>query len=221
MIKIIKTKKKRLFKLKCVLNQFSILYLRKKVNLNLFKHNKIFLLRNKKLFSILRQKSKINQKNSFKYYKQCSYYYGKNLFDFIHLYSKFINLIFKEGKKSFWEKSLASLFFILKKKLNYSRNFILLKIFLRLHTKVEIRVVKSRKRVNMIPFFIKLKRRCFLSLKWLLSSIKQQQKNNSFQQILLLEILFLLRKKTCISLNLLEENNMLSYKNRSNIHFRW
>ena len=220
MIKLIKSKKKRLFKLKNILNQNSITHFKKKINLSTFKHNKIFLLQNKKLFSILRQKSKVNQKYSYKYYKNVSFFYGKNLFDFISLYTKFTNLLFKDGKKSFWEKSLASLFFLLKKKLNYSRNYILLKIFLRLHTKVETRIVKSRKRINIIPFFIKLKRRCFLSLKWLFDSAKQKKKH-SIQQNLLLEILFILRKKSCASLNLLEENNITSYKNRSNMHFRW
>jgi ribosomal protein S7 len=222
MIKSIKLKKKRLFKLKKVLSQTSgFLSLSSKIKLNSFKHNKIFLTHNGKLFSVLRQKSKNNQKYSYKYYKSVSSYYDNNLFDYINLYTKFINLIFKEGKKSFWEKSLASLFFLLKKKLNYSRNFILLKIFLRLHTKVELRVVKSRKRINLIPFFIKLKRRCFLSLKWLLESVKKNKTKNSFQKNLLLEILFVLRKKSCLSLNLLEENNLLSYKNRANMHFRW
>lgn len=219
MIKLSALKKKRLFKLKNTLMLTSGLQLKKNFKFNSFKHNKIFLTRNGKLFSALRQKSKSNQKYSCKYYKSVSSYYEKNLFDYINLYTKFINLIFKEGKKSFWEKSFSSLFFLLKKKLNYSRNFILLKIFLRLHTKVEIRAIKSRKRVNLIPFFIKLKRRCFLSLKWLLESAKK--KKTSFQQNLLLEILFILKKKSCLSLNLLEENNLLSYKNRANMHFRW
>lgn len=90
-----------------------------------------------------------------------------------------------------------------------------------MHTKVEIRIVKSRKRINLIPFFIKFKRRCFLSLKWLLEASKKNKQRNSLKQNLLFEILFLLRKKSCISLSLLEENNLLSYKNRANMHFRW
>ena len=189
----------------------------KKIVLLQFRHNKIFLVNNIKLFAVPRQKSRKFQKQIY----ITSYYSKKKLFDYINLYHKLVNLVFKSGKKSFWEKSLSSLFFLLKKKLNYSRNFILLKLFLRLHTKVEIRTVKSRKRINMIPFFIKFKRRCFLSLKWLLQAVKKNNTKNSLQQKLLIEILFVLRKKSCISLNLLEENNLLSFKNRANMHFRW
>lgn len=179
------------------------------------KHNKIFLVNSVKFFSIVRQRSKIYQK----YYYINSQYLKKK--DFINLYSQFISLVFKQGKKSLWEKSLATLFFILKKKINYSKNFILLKLFLRLHTKVEIRIVKSRKRINLIPFFIKFKRRCFLSLKWLLEASKKNKQKKCLKQNLLLEVLLILQKKSCVSLNLLEENNLLSYKNRANMHFRW
>lgn len=212
MIQINKIKKNRLLNFKKLINQSKGSFLAKKFTSKIFKHNKIFLTSDKNLFFILRQKTKKTQKYYYKYYTNSSVSYN-------NLYIKFINLIFKQGQKSFWEKKIASLFFILKKKLNYSRNYILLKIFLRLHTKVEIRTVKSRKRVNIIPFFIKLKRRYFLALKWLLSSAKA--KKASFQQNLLLEILLVLNKKTSVSLSLLKENNLLSYKNRANMHFRW
>lgn len=214
---IIFTNKKNLLRLKFRLNTLGseTNFFFKKLKQLQFKHNKIFLVNSVKVFSVVRQRSKIYQK----YYYIKSYYLKKQ--DFINLYYQFINLVFKQGKKSFWEKSLSSLFFILKKKLNYSKNFILLKLFLRLHTKVEIRIVKSRKRINLIPFFIKFKRRCFLSLKWLLEASKKSKQKNSLKQNLLLEILLILRKKSCVSLNLLEENNLLSYKNRANMHFRW
>lgn len=214
---IIFTNKKNLLRLKFRLNTLGseTNFFFKKLKQLQFKHNKIFLVNSVKVFSVVRQRSKIYQK----YYYINSYYLKKQ--DFINLYYQFINLVFKQGKKSFWEKSLSSLFFILKKKLNYSKNFILLKLFLRLHTKVEIRIVKSRKRINLIPFFIKFKRRCFLSLKWLLEASKKSKQKNSLKQNLLLEILLILRKKSCVSLNLLEENNLLSYKNRANMHFRW
>jgi small subunit ribosomal protein S7 len=211
--------KKNLLKLKFRFNNLCLNtnFFFKKLKQVEFKHNKIFLVHSVKVLSVIRKRSKFYQKS----YYIISYYLKKKKMDFINLYKQFINLIFKEGKKSFWENSLASLFFILKRKLNYSKNFILLKLFLRLHTKVEIRIVKSRKRINLIPFFIKFKRRCFLSLKWLLEAAKKSKQRSSLKHNLLIEILFLLRKKSCISLNLLEENNLLSYKNRANMHFRW
>jgi small subunit ribosomal protein S7 len=213
--------KKNILKLKFHFNvvrlRLNTIFFFKKVNQVQLKHNKIFLVNSVKVLSVIRKRSKFYQKS----YYIASYFLRKKKRDFINLYKQFINLVFKEGKKSFWEKSLALLFFILKKKLNYSKNFILLKLFLRLHTKVEMRIVKSRKRINLIPFFIKFKRRCFLSLKWLLEAAKKNKQKTSLKQNLLVEILFLLRKKSCISLNLLEENNLLSYKNRANMHFRW
>jgi ribosomal protein S7 len=95
------------------------------------------------------------------------------------------------------------------------------KIFIRLFTYVELKRVKSRKRISFIPFFIKIKRSLFLALKWIFLSSIQNKSKISFQNKLYIELMQILTLKSCSSLNKLEENNINSFKNRANIHFRW
>ena len=95
------------------------------------------------------------------------------------------------------------------------------KIFVRLFTRVELRKVKSRKRISFIPFFINIRRSLFLSLKWIFLSSISNNSNTSFKNKLYLELFQILTLKSCSSLKKLEENNKNAFKNRSNIHFRW
>lgn len=179
-------------------------------------HNKFFLVQKPISFSILRKSSKSLQI----YQSQKHFLFSLNLFNYFNIYKKFICLVFRAGKKLFWENTFSSVFYTLSKKLNYSRNFILLKIFLRLHTRVEIRKVKARRRVYLIPLFIKVKRRFFLALKWLLLSLKKKIQI-PLKDKLFSEILILLKKKSCFALKQLEDNNLGVYANRANMHFRW
>lgn len=183
------------------------------------KKGKIFLkrkLKKKKFFYLL------NKKKFFKYNKYNKKYNAKNtnyiLFDF---YNKILLTTFRVGKKSKWNSILSNLFISLSFYLKYSINIIFLKIFIRLFTPVELRKVKSRKRISFIPLFIKPKRSIFLSLKWLFLGALKSLNNTSFQNKLYIEFIQLLTFKTCYSIQKLEENNMNSNKNRSNAHFRW
>jgi small subunit ribosomal protein S7 len=203
-----------LVRLKKIFKKFLV---KKKLNLSQIKHNKIFIVKKKKNLIITRKNShflwNLNLKRQI--------YNHTHFFECFNLYNKFISFVFKNGIKGVWEKNFSSIFFILRKKLNYSRSFILLKIFMRLHTKVELRTIKTRRRINLVPFFIKIKRRFFLALKWLLKSIKRNKMRVSLKEKLLLEILVIFQKKSCFSIQELKTNNLLAYKNRANSHFRW
>jgi ribosomal protein S7 len=137
------------------------------------------------------------------------------------LYTKFISFIFKTGKNFFWETAFSLIFNNLSLKFSYTRSFILSKIFIRLFTRVELKKVKSRKRISYIPFFISVKRSLFLALKWIFLSAISNNTKISFQNKLYIELIQLLTLKSCLSLKKLEENNSNSFNNRSNVHYRW
>ena len=140
---------------------------------------------------------------------------------FFDLYLKFISFVFKTGKKFFWENAFSVIFNNLSLNFSYCKSIILSKIFLRLFTRVELKKVRSRKRISFIPFFIKIKRSLFLALKWIFSSVLQNNNDISFKNKLYIELVQILTLKSCFSLKKLEENNLNSFNNRSNIHYRW
>lgn len=144
-----------------------------------------------------------------------------NLSKNFNIYTKLISFVFKNGKKWSWEQKFANIFDSLSKKLQYTKSALLLKIFMRLFTRVEVKKVKARKRSTLIPVFIKLKRSLFLALKWIFIAAKKKIGSDSFQNKIFLEILQILVHKSCFSLQKCEENNILAFKNRSNLHYRW
>lgn len=201
-----------LLKLKIQFKQIN--HCNKLINLLNVKHNKIYF--SKKLPTSILEKKYI--KSLWHYNKECHQLSTINHFN---LYKKFICFIFYSGKKAFWENAISTVFFMLSKKLGVSRNFILLKLFLRLHTRVELRQIRFKRRISIIPVFIKITRRFFLSIKWLLSAVKKKKIKNSLKKKLFIEIYTTLTNKTCWAVTQIEANNLNAYKNRSNAHFRW
>ena len=139
----------------------------------------------------------------------------------LNLYKNFISFIFKSGKKHIWEKIISDIFLLIKKNLKISQNIILLKIFLRLYSKIEIKKIKTRKKIALVPVFISVRRRFFLALKWLLVSVNKNKLQISLKEKLFLEIFKLTNNKSCESLKQLELNNENVYLNRANFHYRW
>lgn len=138
-----------------------------------------------------------------------------------NLYNNFLLFIFKTGKKNIWVQQFTSLFDTLAKKLQYSKATLLLKLFTRLFTRVEVKKVKSRKRITYIPFFIKTSRSLFLSLKWIFLAALKKKGNISLKNKLYTELVQILTQKSSFSLQKVEENNISAFTNRSNIHYRW
>jgi ribosomal protein S7 len=199
--------KKNLIRLKYLFKYFQF---KKSLKLKKIKHNKIFLLKaSKKL--IFRKYSKEKSNNIINLVGK------KNL----NLYKSFISFIFKAGKKYVWEKVIKNIFLLLKKNLKFSQNIILLKIFLRLYSKIEIKKIKSRKKTILVPVFISIRRRFFLSLKWLLVGVNKNKLKISLKEKLFIEIFKIVKNKSCDSLKQLELNNKNVYLNRSNFHYRW
>lgn len=172
------------------------------------KHNKLFFLPRLTAF-VFRKNFNTSHMSSFKTLK------------ILNLYKNFINFIFREGKKYIWDKIIAHIFILLKKTLKFSQNIILVKIFLRLHSKVEVKKVKTRNKIIFVPVFISIRRRFFLALKWLLIAVKKNKLQIPLKDKLFFEILKLVTEKSCYSLKQLELNNKNVYLFRSNFHYRW
>ena len=202
--------KKNLLKLK-YLNKY--LGLKKKKIVVKVRHNKIFLSK-LKIYFIIRQNS--NQKFKTKF----NALFVKNLNN-LNLYKIFISFIFRSGKKHIWEKIISDIFLLIKKTLKIAQNIILLKIFLRLYSKIEIKKIKTRKKIALVPVFISVRRRFFLALKWLLVSVNKNKLQIALKEKLFLEIFKLTNNKSCESLKQLELNNENVYLNRANFHYRW
>jgi len=201
---------KNLLKLKYL---FKYLDFQKKKIITEIRHNKIFSLRIQKNFII--------RKNSNQRFKQKFNSLSVNNLTKLNLYKNFVSFIFKSGKKHIWEKIISDIFLLLKKFLKFSQNIILLKIFLRLYSKIEIKKIKTRRKTALVPVFISVRRRFFLSLKWLLLAVNKNKLQISLKEKLFLEIFKLTKNKSCESFKQLELNNQNVYLNRANFHYRW
>lgn len=201
---------KNLLKLKYL---FKYLGLNKKKIIVKIRHNKIFSLQIKKFFVI--------RKNSKQKFKRKLKILSINNLSKLNLYKNFISFIFKSGKKYIWEKIISDIFLLIKKTLKFSQNIILLKIFLRLYSKIEIKKIKTRRKTALVPVFISVRRRFLLALKWLLLAVSKNKLQISLKDKLFLEIFKLTKNKSCESLKQLELNNQNVYLNRANFHYRW
>jgi ribosomal protein S7 len=201
---------RNILKLKYVFKYFS---LEKKKIIGKILHNKIFLFEIKKKFIV--------RKNSKQKFKRKFNSLSRNNLNKLNLYKNFICFIFKSGKKHIWEKIISDLFLLIKKNLKFSQNIILLKIFLRLYSKIEIKKIKTRRKVALVPVFISVRRRFLLALKWLLFAVNQNKLQVSLKEKLFLEIFKLTKNKSCDSLKHLDLNTQNVYLNRANFHYRW
>jgi ribosomal protein S7 len=189
---------------------FKYLGVKKKTFIHKIHHNKFFFLSLNKKF-VTRKNS--NQKFKLKF--------KSSLTNNLNLYNNFVSFIFRSGKKHIWQKIISDIFLLIKKNLKFSQNIILLKIFLRLYSKIEVKKVKSRRKTVLVPVFISVRRRFFLALKWLLLAVNKNKLQISLKEKLFLEIFKLAKNKSCESLKQLELNNQNVYLNRANFHYRW
>jgi len=137
------------------------------------------------------------------------------------LYNKFLGVLIKNGKITKAKKIFDTALFNVSKKLKFSINLILYKIFHHLNTFVETKRVRRRKKINLIPFPILFSRRIYLILKWVLISVKQNKTRVSIVTKLSIEIFKIVKNLPSNALKSKTLNNSQAYLNRSNIHFRW
>jgi len=139
----------------------------------------------------------------------------------LHLYNKFVGFITKNGKKPKAKVIFDSALFNVTQKLKIPLNRLLLKIFLKLNSYIEIKTIKIRKKVHFVPFPTTYKRRIYLVIKWIINATLEDKRKLNFSEKLSLEIFNLIKNKSSKSLKIKKNNFSKALINRSNLHFRW
>ena len=139
----------------------------------------------------------------------------------LHLYNKFVGFITKNGKKTKGKTSFDFALFKVVQKVKIPFNQLLLKIFLRLNSYIEIKSIKIRKKTHFIPFPTNYKRRIYLAVKWITQATFEDKRKVKFSEKLFVEFLNLLKKKSSKALKLKKNNFQKALISRSNLHFRW
>ena len=98
-----------------------------------------------------------------------------------------------------------------------------MKIIILLNTFVEVKQLKKYKKFSyQVPFPISLKRKLYLSVKWIISSSLEDKRRVSFSEKISQEILLLITNKSISKSYKKKSKNLdLAMANKSNVHFRW
>jgi len=137
------------------------------------------------------------------------------------LYKKFLGFLIKKGGRVTAKRILDKVFFSVSKITGFSIDILLIKLFIKLNSFVEVKKIRIRKRILFVPFSINLKRRSYLVVKWLFEAISKDKKRNSLSTRLAQEILLVLSSNLSGSKKLRDINIAHAIANRSNIHYRW
>ena len=138
-----------------------------------------------------------------------------------HLYNKFVGFITKNGKKPKAKFIFDSALFSVTQKLKLPLNKLLLKIFLKLNSYIEIKTIKIRKTAHLVPFPTNYKRRIYLVIKWIVTAALEDKRKLNFSKKLSLEIFNLIKNKSSKALKIKKKNFSQALINKSNLHFRW
>ena len=138
-------------------------------------------------------------------------------------YSTLLGLLIKNGDRVSAKRLLDKTFVIVLKLAKISFNIIILKIIILLNTFVEVKQVKKYKKFSyQVPFPISLKRKLYLSVKWLISSALEDKRRVPFFEKISQEILLLITNKSVSKSYKKKSKNLnLAMANKSNVHFRW
>ena len=140
----------------------------------------------------------------------------------IHLYKKFFKFFIKKGNSRFSLDLIKKLINFFSKKYKISAVLLFSLIYTKLNSFIELRKIKKKRRISLVPFSIGIQRRIYLVLKVLKQSIFLDKRKISVFKKLRTEIFLLLFKEDLSkSLKIRNENLKTCLDNRSNIHFRW
>lgn len=138
-----------------------------------------------------------------------------------NLYHKFLGFLIKKGNKLGAKRILHNAFLKISRQTGLSIHILLLRLFYKLNTFVEIKRVRKKRSFHLVPFSITFKRRSYLVIKWLMQVINVDPRHVSTSEKLFNEIQSTLSKSPSKSLKLRNQNISQSILSRSNIHFRW
>lgn len=138
-----------------------------------------------------------------------------------NLYEKLLGFLTKQGDKFKAKRILSRVFLLVAKETTHSKNAALVTLFRKLNSFVEVKKVRVRRKFVLVPFPIRLKRRSYLVVKWIVQSAKKGGKRKSFATKLAKEMVNVLNESSSKSKSLRKSNFSKALANRSNIHFRW
>jgi ribosomal protein S7 len=138
-----------------------------------------------------------------------------------NLYNKFLGFLIKKGNKIGAKRVLHDAFLKISRQTGFSVHMLLLKVFHKLNTFVEIKRVRKKRSFHLVPFSITFKRRSYLVIKWLMQVINADTRHVSTSEKLFDEIQSTLSKFPSKSFKIRNQNISQSLLSRSNIHFRW
>ena len=138
-------------------------------------------------------------------------------------YNTFLGLLIKNGDRVSAKRLLDKNFVIILKSAKIPFNIIILKIIILLNTFVEVKQVKKYKKFSyQVPFPISLKRKLYLSVKWVINSALEDKRRVPFFEKISQEILLLITNKSVSKSYKKKSKNLnLAMANKSNVHFRW
>lgn len=138
-----------------------------------------------------------------------------------NVYEKFLGFLIKKGNKFDAKKVLDLAFLLVSHKVQISKHTALTMLFRNLNSFVEVKRVRVRRRFVLVPFPIRLKRRSYLIVKWIMQSVRKNKRKISFSRKLATELISILKESSSKTKKLRQLNFSAALANRSNSHFRW
>lgn len=139
------------------------------------------------------------------------------------IYEKMLGFFIKCGNKISAKRIVDTALQKLSLSLKKPIGVILIKIFSRFNTIIEVKKVRYRRGLHIVPSPIRSERNFYLTMKWILQSIRQDKRRVGTNLKLYSELLkiYIGKGSKSKSLNKYNQNKKLVLENRSNIHFRW
>mgnify|MGYP000621883905 CR=1 FL=1 len=131
-----------------------------------------------------------------------------------------INFIIKNGKKELAKFLFSSALIKASKKTKVGCQLLLVTIFKKLHSSIEVKTIKRRFKILNIPFFISSTRQLFLKLKLFFSAVKLNSNNISYSNKICFELISIFKSNKAKGIFLKNQNLNLALLNRANLHFR-
>lgn len=137
------------------------------------------------------------------------------------LYQVLLGCMNKKGKKGKAKKVLDSAFQKVADTFEMAPSRVLKDLIAKLGSTIDVKVLRVRKNIHIVPFGLKMYRAEYLFVKRILDSASEDGTNRSFSKKLGDEIINILQDKSCKSTTRYKQMLKQAAMNRANSHFRW
>lgn len=137
------------------------------------------------------------------------------------IYTNFVGMLTKSGNKVAAKRIVDEAFASAAKATKMPAQVVLLEVFKKLNTQVEVKKVSLGGQTHIVPFSVNFKRRSYLVVKWLMDAVGDDHRRVSTADKLAMELINTIKNKTSKSLQIKQTNVTQALENRANIHFRW